>query len=118
MHVTSGRGEVGGGARDTGVRSGGRKWDIEPVLDRLVLFRSDLVDHEVSHLTYVWCFVFHFCVSFDFKKPKTNKQKREFFFSLIFANLKTRAKKGIVTVIKQTRYLSIRRVQTKQYFLH
>ncbi|CAN0235917.1 unnamed protein product, partial [Ectocarpus fasciculatus] len=25
----------------------GRKWDIEPVLDRLVLFRSDLVDHEV-----------------------------------------------------------------------
>lgn len=30
---------VGGGA--------GRKWDIEPVLDRLVLFRSDLVDHGV-----------------------------------------------------------------------
>lgn len=29
--------------------SGGRTWDIEPVLDRLVLFRSDLVDHEVSH---------------------------------------------------------------------
>ncbi|CAM9544677.1 unnamed protein product [Pylaiella littoralis] len=27
--------------------SGGRTWDIEPVLDRLVLFRSDLVDHEV-----------------------------------------------------------------------
>lgn len=25
-----------------------RTWDVEPLLDRLVLFRSDLVDHEVS----------------------------------------------------------------------
>ena len=27
--------------------SSGRKWDIEPTLDRLVMFRSDLVEHEV-----------------------------------------------------------------------
>lgn len=32
----------------------GRKWDIEPVLDRLVLFRSDLVDHEVRNVLGVW----------------------------------------------------------------
>lgn len=36
------------GSSEAGDGSGGRKWDIEPVLDRLVLFRSDLVDHEVS----------------------------------------------------------------------
>ncbi|CAM9405116.1 unnamed protein product, partial [Laminaria digitata] len=47
VHIASGRGEGKGGALDAGVRSGGRMWDIEPVLDRLVLFRSDLVDHEV-----------------------------------------------------------------------
>lgn len=35
--------------------SGGRKWDIEPVLDRLVLFRSDLVDHEVSQKSACFC---------------------------------------------------------------
>lgn len=29
----------------------GQTWDIEPVLDRLVLFRSDLVDHEVRYGT-------------------------------------------------------------------
>lgn len=30
-------------------------WDVEPLLDRLVLFRSDLVDHEVSTLALeVW----------------------------------------------------------------
>lgn len=50
VHIASGRGEGEGGARDASVQSGGRKWDIEPVLDRLVLFRSDLVDHEVSLL--------------------------------------------------------------------
>lgn len=26
----------------------GRTWDIEPLLDRLVVFRSDVVDHEAS----------------------------------------------------------------------
>lgn len=38
-----------GGARPAGEEEekAGRKWDIEPVLDRLVLFRSDLVEHEV-----------------------------------------------------------------------
>lgn len=35
------------GSRDA-PKSEGRKWDVEPVLDRLVLFRSDLVDHEVG----------------------------------------------------------------------
>lgn len=35
-------------SEDAGDKSSGCKWDIEPVLDRLVLFRSDLVDHEVS----------------------------------------------------------------------
>lgn len=36
---------------DNGVRNmdngAGRTWDVKPLLDRLVLFRSDLVDHEV-----------------------------------------------------------------------
>lgn len=36
-----------GGPRDA-PKGKGRKWDVEPVLDRLVLFRSDLVDHEVG----------------------------------------------------------------------
>lgn len=36
-----------GGSQDVD-KGSGRKWDIEPVLDRLVLFRSDLVDHEVK----------------------------------------------------------------------
>ncbi|CBJ30213.1 [Skp1-protein]-hydroxyproline N-acetylglucosaminyltransferase, family GT60 [Ectocarpus siliculosus] len=38
-----------GGPRPAGEEEekAGRKWDIEPVLDRLVLFRSDLVEHEV-----------------------------------------------------------------------
>lgn len=50
VHIASGRRECGAGS--AGVQSGGRKWDIEPVLDRLVLFRSDLVDHEVS--LFLW----------------------------------------------------------------
>lgn len=29
------------------------KWDVEPFLDRLVMFRSDLVDHEVSGVIYL-----------------------------------------------------------------
>ena len=36
--------ENGAAKKDGG---SGRTWDINPVLDRLVLFRSDLVDHEV-----------------------------------------------------------------------
>ncbi|CAN0101742.1 unnamed protein product, partial [Hapterophycus canaliculatus] len=36
-----------GGCCPRADESEGRKWDIEPLLDRLVLFRSDLVDHEV-----------------------------------------------------------------------
>lgn len=47
VHLDSSADAVVGRSRDTD-GSGGRKWDIEPVLDRLVLFRSDLVDHEVS----------------------------------------------------------------------
>jgi SM-20-related protein len=30
-------------------RDGANVWDIEPLLDRLVLFRSDLVEHQVSY---------------------------------------------------------------------
>lgn len=39
----------GGGpaARGGDDKSCGRTWDVEPFLDRLVLFRSDVVDHEV-----------------------------------------------------------------------
>lgn len=54
VHIASGRGEGKGGALDAGVRSGGRMWDIDPVLDRLVLFRSDLVDHEVGLLVALY----------------------------------------------------------------
>lgn len=36
------------GGSPKGGEVGARKWDVEPLLDRLVLFRSDLVDHEVK----------------------------------------------------------------------
>lgn len=47
MHLDGPEMNAAGGSQDVN-KSGGRKWDIEPVLDRLVLFRSDFVDHEVS----------------------------------------------------------------------
>lgn len=47
LRVHVGRDAPESGQRDT-EKGGGGKWDIEPMLDRLVLFRSDLVDHEVS----------------------------------------------------------------------
>lgn len=49
MHLDSPETKAEGGSQDVDKKcGGGRKWDIEPVLDRLVLFRSDLVDHEVG----------------------------------------------------------------------
>eukprot|EP00752_Nemacystus_decipiens_P002980 g2766.t2 len=47
VHLDGPETKAAGGSRDVDKSGGGRKWDIEPVLDRLVLFRSDLVDHEV-----------------------------------------------------------------------
>lgn len=37
-----------------------KTWDVEPLLDRLVLFRSDIVDHEVGlaerpRSNQLWC---------------------------------------------------------------
>lgn len=52
VHLDSPETRAAGGSQDVG-KGGGRKWDIEPVLDRLVLFRSDLVDHEVGKVRTV-----------------------------------------------------------------
>lgn len=57
---------------------GCRTWDIEPVLDRLVLFRSDLVDHEVG-LYFDWkvdVSCSRMCGSFSFIRATTGDRSR------------------------------------------